>query len=357
MHRERPEPRRDRIAREREEKLRERKAESVKERRSNIAKYTGMGILAAVGLVVAGYFIFGSLNSTSSNETDLAKYFPANRPFAESLRTLDIKLENGSLDLVNVSSAVAYMADKAVCEDLGCNPKEYRGQIELLKHEEYANKYFEASKACGDEDVSSLEGSDIFGHTLRESPMPIFDLTSISHIGGGKRRSNQASGFYKLAIHERLHARAKIVKPENEQVLDPVTKKMRKVVVRRGVRKYFQVDEKSVQGSVCLTSTNIDGNFEEAIVDDQTDRLIKKTLPEVRFSGNQYAPLVDAYRRRVLPLFKGDHRAILNLHQESNPDAVYDLIGERQMPPGMPLELKRPMGEALITDIFAHSSP
>lgn len=271
---------------------------------SHPAKYTRRDFLIGGAIVIGltslatkiGFDVFGS------------KEPPSPEALIQKLQQLDREILSNPQQFPELAPEIGQLALNYFNKEMGYGPEKYTGQIHYLWREDFEKKRREAEKGCIEVDVRKEEE----GFVVPDSQDIVLDLTS------ALKTRNPAIITFMSILHELHHAIPPIVYLYDDEG---------NYGIINGVLVLVPSTDKSKPGLVCHEIMN--GMLEEAIVQDSTNQMLKKMRLNLG-SSPQYNLWEERYRKGIIDrLFKGDHKPLLELQQNSLLDEFTSLIGEK----------------------------
>lgn len=291
---------------------------------SHPAKYTrkvflikGAALLGLTGLATKiGFDVFGS------------KEPPPPEALIQKLQQLDREILSNPQQFPELAPEIGQLALDYFNKEMGYGPEKYTGQIHYLWREDFEKKRREAVSGCIEVDVRKEEE----GFVVPGSQEIVLDLTSALKTG------NPAIITFMSTLHELHHAIPPMINLyDDEGNYDTIN----------GVLVLVPSTDNSKPGLVC--HQNMNGMLEEAIVQDSTNRMLKKMRIKLG-SSPQYDLWEERYKKGIIDrLFKGDHKPLLELQQASQLDEFTSLIGKKL---GASPEKAFSAGKNYLVDVF-----
>lgn len=231
---------------------------------------------------------------------------------AKHYQTTLSELDRKIIDIESFEEIAPQVGELAVeyfSQEMGYDARSYQGRLHFLRDGDYKKRMRETGCIERPSDESQIA----FVHALL--PDMFFNLNAHLEIS-----RNRAQMLFQSILHELFHVSAPtLVNTETT----PQTKTKGLLILQPN-------PEKSKPGDICHDTLAFP--LEEAIVTDATDRMLqklglKKMLPD---HDKDYKMWVERYRRGIIDkLFGGDHKPLLDLHQETRQQDFFSLIGQK----------------------------
>lgn len=270
---------------------------------STLALRVTAGIGVAVGLLTLATYLQGYNRQPANNPNNTAAWVEG---YNSSFR-------RNPNDASAYAVQIANMAADAFCEDLGCDPNEFRNRIEFQNNEVYRKTYEEGS-AC----KTRLSSYKVAYTNSQNRIYANLDELVYADPSKTRIREDAAQQIFEMSVHEKHHARTKRV----PHVAPKVTTK--DLIADKGVLSFYVDTQDSKPGQVCERIIRV--GLDEAIVQDSTIRVLFKR--NIKPAINAYPEHVKVYRDKLIGLFRGDHREPLLIQQSSRPPELSRRVGE-----------------------------
>lgn len=286
-----------------------------------------------LAFVAMGMVVWPSLNPSqgSENQKSAMTTTVSSYPLRDKLMDWDNKITAGSIDLLTIAPEIANLATQTLCGEIECDPS-YKEQLPLnfLSNRDLKRSVYE-DDPC-DTSVNLNDDTQILGYAYTR-PLTgdmIFnaDYLQYTDIQRKVKRSNIASLFFQIYMHESLHNRAKTIQAQpGETVFVLEENESYPLIIKKGFRSFYRSYKyysRSENG--CVLGMVHERLIEEAVVDYATQQILRKVglnLPTT------YQNLIQLYRARVLdPFFGGDYKVPLKFQQSTDQDGFYSALGQ-----------------------------
>lgn len=272
--------------------------------------------------------------SQSQGQTDISRPATPSKPtptedflpretiqyYQTRLRDLDQEILRNPQAFKEIAPRIGQLAIKYFCDEMGYDPQRYAGKLFYEWYENYNKLYYEKANCVQTGNVRE----DNAAFTSYSNQEIVFNLNASLYSDPKNKilRSFPSLVLFHYAIHELLHASAPTKTLEIREYMLNKDVEMK----QRGIGVLIPRPESSSDTGVCYS--NARGPMEEAIVEDATQRMMAKLGAQTNTPN--YDAWVQRYRREVIDrLFGGDHMPLLRLHQQTNQDEFFILIGKK----------------------------
>ncbi|TSC86369.1 MAG: hypothetical protein G01um10147_892 [Microgenomates group bacterium Gr01-1014_7] len=233
--------------------------------------------------------------------------------YQRELQNLNQEVFRNPQSFKEIAPRIGNLAVAYFCSEMGYDPKEFEGRIKYLWSDDHKRIRLEES-SC----IIQNTPDDQYGGIMLDKDWLGVNLTTILYgfPHEGKPRGTAAITLFSTLIHELHHLKAPLL--DDPEINEPGVK-------IRGVGRLRPVPGNSKTDLVCYEAVR--KSLEEAIVEESTDRMVSK-IGIGRSPIEDYSRWVSNYRRSILnPLFNGDNKPLLRLHQQSKPKELFELVG------------------------------
>lgn len=316
-----------------------------KEKRRLIFKGIGATILAAATGGI-GWRIFNSGESPSKTEVQYKTptwrlqptpetLLPENQVIAQTLAHFNEEIAKNPNKFKELAPQIGLLAVQFFSKEMQYDTKNYENKIHFLEDSEFQKTLLERSDCI---EMPGIE-SKIATTTLKTHEIFI-NLTSFPYQGRTTLQADNGYYLFGALIHELLHASA----------VDSLKDEGGQQQWFRGVTALIPDPGNSRSGKLCYGREIERQRLEEAIVQEATDKLTMRLGFTVRPS-QEYEMWVYRYKTGVLErFFDGKNNIPLKLHQQTNPNELFRIIGEKL---GSRPELQVSQGQQYVFGLLA----
>lgn len=305
----------------------------------------GLGAVLLTAAAGGAYQIFGPKSHEQPRSTSTV--VPTGGE-ATSIEQKDYR--NRLIDLNNETYAAALkdpnkfkeiapkISDLAVaffCQEMDYDPIRYKGKLSFEWNNDYLKKRQDIS-TC----IDTTTPDDEYAFTTGDSQEIFFNLTKhlYENVQNQTPLQDIAVVLFYTTLHELHHVSSPVISLDNQN--GPPIK-------QRGLGLLLPRSAGNKPGFQCYGANRI--QLEEAIVEHSTQKMLNK-LAISTIAASSYKTWVERYQKGIVDeLFRGDHTQLLKLHQQTNQDEFFRLIGQKV---GVPPELEAQAGEKYAADVI-----
>lgn len=227
-----------------------------------------------------------------------------------------------------IAPRVTNLAVALFCKEMDYDPIRYEGKLSFEWSNDYLKKRRDLS-SC----IDTTTPDDEYAFTTGDSQEIFFNLTKHLYADANNQTPLQDAAimlFY-TTLHELHHVSSPVISLDSQD--GPPVK-------QRGLGLLIPRSTGNKPGLQCYGTNRV--QLEEAIVEHSTQKILNK-LNISTLAASSYKTWVERYQKGIVDkLFKGDHVQLLRLHQQTNQDEFFRLIGQKV---GTPLEGATKVGE------------